>query len=80
MEFWSQVKDVGRSLSLISQTEAKKYGGMSDVSDKQAEAVRRDLCCSLLRLHFISVYCLSSSLNCINSFADFIFPHVQDDM
>jgi ATP-dependent DNA helicase 2 subunit 2 len=48
MEFWAHVKDIGRSLSLISRTEAKKYGGMSDVSDKQAEEVRReDLYCSL---------------------------------
>ena len=30
---------MGRSLSLISQTEAKKYGGTSDISDKQAEEV-----------------------------------------
>ncbi|RDB29054.1 ATP-dependent DNA helicase II subunit 2 [Hypsizygus marmoreus] len=35
-EFWSQVKEVGRSLSLISDKEAKKYGGTSDVSEKKA--------------------------------------------
>jgi len=36
-EFWSQVKDVGRTLSLISKTEAQTYGGTADILEIQAE-------------------------------------------
>jgi len=39
-EFWSQVKKVGRDLSLISEGEAKKQGGLSSIADDEAEEVR----------------------------------------
>ena len=39
-EFWSKVKEVGRSLSLISDTEVKQHGGVSDVADADADEVR----------------------------------------
>ncbi|KAG6893082.1 hypothetical protein C0992_011317, partial [Termitomyces sp. T32_za158] len=32
-EFWSEVKSVGRGLSLISNKEAKQNGGTSKVSE-----------------------------------------------
>ncbi|KAL4254498.1 ATP-dependent DNA helicase II subunit 2 [Abortiporus biennis] len=34
--FWDKVVDVGRKISLISQTEAEKLGGKSDVSETRA--------------------------------------------
>ncbi|GLB36606.1 putative SPOC domain-like protein [Lyophyllum shimeji] len=37
-EFWSQVKQVGRGLSLISDKEARKYGGRSAISESEAAA------------------------------------------
>lgn len=46
-EFWSQVKDVGRLLSLISDKEASKYGGTSSISESTSKEV-----CSLL-LYFL---------------------------
>jgi ATP-dependent DNA helicase 2 subunit 2 len=39
-EFWSDVKKVGRDLSLISKGEAKKQGGLSSIADDEAEEVR----------------------------------------
>jgi hypothetical protein len=42
-EFWSQVKEVGRPLSLISENEARKYGGTSEISENKSEEV----CCIL---------------------------------
>lgn len=36
-EFWSQVRTIGRTLSLISEYEAKKHGGISNISEQQAE-------------------------------------------
>lgn len=39
-EFWSQVKKVGRDLSLISKGDAKKQGGLSSIADDEAEEVR----------------------------------------
>ncbi|XP_006454821.1 hypothetical protein AGABI2DRAFT_148177 [Agaricus bisporus var. bisporus H97] len=36
-EFWMQVKDLGRDISLISNKEARKYGGAASVSEKRAE-------------------------------------------
>ena len=39
-EFWSDVKKVGRDLSLISKGEAKKQGSLSSISDNDAEEVR----------------------------------------
>ena len=38
--FWSDVKKVGRDLSLISRGEAKKQGGVSSIADDEAEEVR----------------------------------------
>jgi len=35
-DFWSRVKDEGRTLSLISETEASELGGKSDVSESKA--------------------------------------------
>ena len=42
-EFWSDVKKVGRNLSLISKEEAKEQGGLSSISDDEAEKVRFNL-------------------------------------
>jgi hypothetical protein len=39
--FWKQVEEVGRPLSLISDKEAKKHGGTSQYTEKQANEV----CC-----------------------------------
>jgi ATP-dependent DNA helicase 2 subunit 2 len=39
-DFWSNVKKVGRDLSLISEGEAKKRGGLSSIADDEAEEVR----------------------------------------
>ena len=39
-EFWSDVKKIGRDLSLISKGEAKKQGGLSSIEDNEAEEVR----------------------------------------
>lgn len=39
-DFWSRVKDEGRTLSLISETEASELGGKSDVSESKAAEVR----------------------------------------
>jgi hypothetical protein len=36
LEFWEGVKGIGRSLSLISNKEARKQGGQSDVSEEEA--------------------------------------------
>ena len=37
--FWSRVTEIGREVSLISTSEAKKQGGKSSVSDTQADEV-----------------------------------------
>lgn len=39
-EFWSEVQKIGRGISLISDKEAKKYGGASQYSEAQAKKVR----------------------------------------
>ncbi|KIJ59827.1 hypothetical protein HYDPIDRAFT_118081 [Hydnomerulius pinastri MD-312] len=36
-EFWSELQKLGRSISLISSPEAKKLGGLSDISESAAE-------------------------------------------
>ncbi|KAG6820237.1 hypothetical protein H0H93_003600 [Arthromyces matolae] len=41
-EFWSEVKSVGRGISLISNKEAKQNGGSSKVSESGAINVRTD--------------------------------------
>lgn len=46
-EFWSQVKEAGRPLSLISEKEASKYGGTSSISESKSKEV-----CSFLSLFF----------------------------
>ena len=38
-EFWNEVRRMGKALSLIGQSEAKKHGGLSDISDDLAEKV-----------------------------------------
>lgn len=38
-EFWQEVQNLGRSLSLISKPEAKKLGGHSEFSESASEAV-----------------------------------------
>jgi hypothetical protein len=45
-EFWSDVKTLGRDISLISNKEARKYGGAASVSERRAEEVRhrRTIC------------------------------------
>jgi len=37
--FWKEVCEVGRELSLISNKEAKKHGGQSKVTEKEAAEV-----------------------------------------
>ena len=37
--FWTKVVQSGKKLGLIAKTEAKKYGGSSNVTDAQAEQV-----------------------------------------
>lgn len=37
--FWEKIQEVGRGLSLISQHEAKKLGGVSEVTGDEAEEV-----------------------------------------
>lgn len=39
-QFWGEVSQQGRGLSLISESEAEKLGGQSDVSDTVADKVR----------------------------------------
>ncbi|KAG5646900.1 hypothetical protein DXG03_001976 [Asterophora parasitica] len=36
-QFWDKVKNYGRTLSLISDEEAKKHGGASDITEREAE-------------------------------------------
>lgn len=38
--FWSELKKLGRSISLISSSEAEKLGATSNVSESAAEAVK----------------------------------------
>jgi len=38
-EFWQEVQKLGRSLSLISEPEARKLGGHSQFSESASEAV-----------------------------------------
>lgn len=38
-EFWMQIKAFGRDASLISNKEARQYGGAASVSEKRAEEV-----------------------------------------
>ena len=45
--FWSKFSDLGRQVSLISESEAKRQGGKSDVPDAEADKVR----CSSAPLH-----------------------------
>ncbi|KAG2132365.1 SPOC like C-terminal domain-containing protein [Suillus clintonianus] len=40
-EFWQEVQNIGRSISLISAPEAKKLGGHSEFSESASEAVSR---------------------------------------
>lgn len=42
-EFWAEVKALGRDISLISNKEARKYGGAASVSEKRAEEVSRKI-------------------------------------
>jgi ATP-dependent DNA helicase 2 subunit 2 len=37
-EFWQEVQKLGRSLSLISEPEARKLGGRSEFSESASEA------------------------------------------
>jgi hypothetical protein len=39
-EFWSELKALGRDMSLISNKEARKYGGAASISERRAEEVR----------------------------------------
>lgn len=39
-DFWSDIKKIGRDLSLISKEEVKKQGGLSSVANDEAEKVR----------------------------------------
>lgn len=38
-DFWAELQHLGRDMSLISSSEAKRVGGTSDVSDSAAELV-----------------------------------------
>lgn len=38
-EFWQEVHELGRNISLISDPEAKKLGGSSEFSESASEAV-----------------------------------------
>lgn len=38
-DFWKEVQKLGRQTSLISSTETKRFGGISDISESTAEAV-----------------------------------------
>lgn len=38
-DFWRELQALGRPMSLISSTEAKRVGGISDVSESNAEKV-----------------------------------------
>ena len=38
--FWEKVRSVGRPLSYISEPEASKQGGKSDISESEAAKVR----------------------------------------
>jgi Ku C terminal domain like len=62
LEFWSDVKKIGRDLSLISKTEAKKLGGLSSITDDEAEEVRSS--CEVpkqwLLIFSLSVYFLNN--------------------
>lgn len=40
-QFWVQVQEAGRSMSLISDKEAEEHGGTSAISESKAEKVRR---------------------------------------
>lgn len=40
-EFWAEIQKIGRSMSLISSKEAKKFGGKSDVTEGTAVDVRQ---------------------------------------
>ena len=57
-EFWSQVKGVGRSLSLISDKEAKRYGGSSNIPELKAE----EACCKPSSPEFLTLIFSRSSL------------------
>jgi len=39
-EFWLNLQSLGRAISLISNKEARKYGGAASVSERRAEEVR----------------------------------------
>ena len=56
--FWKDVQSRGRSMSLISDTEAEKAGGTSDVSEADATKVssivrKPDTCADILGRQFI---------------------------
>jgi hypothetical protein len=38
-DFWTEFQKLGRRMSLISSTDAKRVGGISDVSESDAEVV-----------------------------------------
>jgi len=38
-EFWLNMQKLGRAISLISNKEARKYGGAASVSERRAEEV-----------------------------------------
>lgn len=38
-DFWVELQKLGRHMSLISSTEAKRVGGISDVSESAADSV-----------------------------------------
>ena len=61
LEFWSDVKKIGRGLSLISKTEAKKLGGLSRITDDEAEEVRScEVPKQWLLISSLSVYVLNN--------------------
>jgi ATP-dependent DNA helicase 2 subunit 2 len=39
-QFWEHIKKAGREMGLISEWEAQKYGGISNVSEAEAIEVR----------------------------------------
>jgi hypothetical protein len=49
LQLWLQVKEQGRSISLISGTEAAKLGGKSAISEQESEEVRQLFCFGRIR-------------------------------
>ena len=50
-DFWTELQKLGRHMSLISSTEAKRVGTKSDVSESAAEAVSVFFSCQFLDVH-----------------------------